>query len=411
MGKKASPKIATFRIDELVAADYNPRSISEEALAGLAKSIERFGCVEPIVVNIRGGKKRIVGGHQRAKALQSLGVKDVMCVTINCTSAEEKLLNLSLNNPLIQGEFIENLDKYINDLQSTMPDDKGFLDLRISELRGEIANGKAGLIDDDEVPEPPKKAITKTGDLWLLGDHRLLCGDSTKKSYMERLCGQETAIMMWTDPPYGVNYVGKTKDALIMKNDSLDGLLNLLLESFANIQNAVIPSGHWYIAHPPGPIVLIFGDVIRQLQWKLHQTLVWIKDSMVLGHSDYHYRHEPIFYGYMPGEGRPGRGNHEGSLWKGNNSQTTVFEISRPKCSETHPIMKPVALIEIHLQNSSDIGDIVVDPFGGSGSTLIACEKLNRRCFGMEIDPIYCDVIIKRWEEFTGKKAVLEKGS
>jgi DNA modification methylase len=231
-------------------------------------------------------------------------------------------------------------------------------------------------------------------------------GDATKKEDVARLMGGEKAICMWTDPPYGVKYIGKTKEALTIENDDAGGLYCLLFDAFTNAQFACVDSGHFYIAHPPGALSLTYGDVIRKLGWRLHQTLVWVKDSMVLGHADYHYRHEPIYYGYFPGDGRPGRGKHEGTLWVGNHSQTTIFEIPRPKRSESHPTMKPVALIEAQLVNSTPIEGSVLDLFLGSGSTLIACEKLDRKCYGMEIDPHYCDVIIKRWEDFTCKKAV-----
>lgn len=167
--KMRTPQIKKFKLKELQAAEYNPRVISEDALEGLSKSISRFGCVEPIVVNTRGGKNVIVGGHQRLKALEKLKTKDVICVTVSCNKADEKLLNLSLNNPAIQGQFIEGISEYIDKLRADMPDDTDYLELRIDELRGEIEETFEGLTDDDAVPEPPKKAKTKTGDLYILG--------------------------------------------------------------------------------------------------------------------------------------------------------------------------------------------------------------------------------------------------
>lgn len=216
----------------------------------------------------------------------------------------------------------------------------------------------------------------------------------------------EKAVCLWIDPPYGVSYVGKTNNALTIDNDSKDGLSRLLAMIFANANYVLEKGAPFYCARPPGAHAVTFNDSIVAAGWRFHEELQWVKDSMVLGHSDYHIRHETIVYGWIPGEGRSGRGDHRGSRWYGDHSQTTVFEIPRPKRSEEHPTMKPVELIEAHLRNSTQVGGIVIDLCGGSGSTLIACEKLGRKCRMMEIDEHYCDVIIKRWEDFTGNKAV-----
>ncbi len=264
-----------------------------------------------------------------------------------------------------------------------------------------------GLTDPDDVPEV-LEPVTKTGDLWLLGEHRLLCGDSTSVGDVGALMLGEQAALMWTDPPYGVSYEGKTEQALHIANDGEDGLAALLSAAFRAAAQALEPGAPFYIARPAGALSVTFGIAILGAGWRLHEELQWVKDSMVLGHSDYHLRHETVVYGWLPGEGRSGRGNHGGSRWYGDNSQTSVFEIPRPKASREHPTGKPVALVEAHLTNSSMVGGLVYEPFSGSGTTLIACERLGRRCYAMEIEPRYVDVAVRRWEEFTGKTAMLD---
>ncbi len=252
-------------------------------------------------------------------------------------------------------------------------------------------------------------AKTKPGDVWLLGPHRVMCGDSKVPTDVERLMDGALAGLLWTDPPYGVEYVGKTRLALTIENDDAFGLPGLLRGFMAAAAPALEPSSPFYIAAPAGPLYVVFLQAIAESDWRYHQELVWRKDTMVLGHSDYHYAHEPLLYGYLPGPGRPGRGAHEGTRWWGDHSQVSVIDCPRPKRSEEHPTMKPVALIERCFQNSSRPGGAVLDPFGGSGSTLIACEQTRRVAYLMEIDPHYVDVIAKRYQDFTGDVPILER--
>lgn len=236
--------------------------------------------------------------------------------------------------------------------------------------------------------------------------HALLCGDATSSSDVAQLMaagGGERADAMWTDPPYGVSYVGKTKRALTIQNDGAGDLEGLLTDAFAAADSEALADGAaLYVAGPSGPQGIVFINVFNA-QWRLRQMLAWVKDSMVMGHSDYHYRHELILYAFKPGEGRLGRG---GAGWYGPNNATSVFEIPRPKRSEEHPTMKPVALVAAMLENSSAAGDVVYEPFCGSGTTLIASERLDRRCRALELDPRYCDVILRRWETETERTAV-----
>jgi DNA modification methylase len=235
----------------------------------------------------------------------------------------------------------------------------------------------------------------------LLGQHRLLCGDSTEAADVERLMGGGLADCMWTDPPYGVDYVGKTADALTIKNDGPSDIEAVVSRAFALAAAALEPGAPVYCAHPAGAQGLLFAGLFDEA-FSFRQGLVWNKGQMVLGHSDYHYSHEPILYGYTVGPGRRGRG---GEGWYGDNSQTSVIDVPKPLASSEHPTSKPVELIERCLRNSTPAGAAVLDLFAGSGSTLIACENLCRRCYAMEIDPGYCDCIVDRFERHTGQTA------
>jgi len=234
------------------------------------------------------------------------------------------------------------------------------------------------------------------GRLRLRSRHRVLCGDSTKAEDVERLMDGQKADAVITDPPYGVDYVGKTKDALVVHNDGRDGLNDLLTNALGYAADFCKSGGIWYVAAPPGPQFADFASVLSNLEiWR--QTLVWVKDVMVLGRSDYHYRHEAIFYGWKPGAAHQDPPDRK---------QTTVWEFDRPKASREHPTMKPVSLYAKMLENSTRQDSVIYEPFGGSGTTLIAAEQLDRRCFGMEISPQYCDVIVRRFENLTGEEAV-----
>jgi DNA modification methylase len=253
---------------------------------------------------------------------------------------------------------------------------------------------------EDEVPEPPPDPITQPGDLWLLGEHRLLCGDSTKAEDVERLMAGAKADMVLSDPPYGVSYVGKTNDALKVENDDLSekGLTALVVAAFDNAEASCRAGSYWYATVPSGPLHILFAD-----DWKrrgiLRQIMVWAKDSMVLGHSEYHYQHEPILFGWIPGD------RHKNS----DRTRTTLWQYDRPKASREHPTMKPVALWAQAMTDGSRQGEIVYDPFLGSGTTLIAAEQLGRKCYGMEISSQYVDVICNRWAKLTNESPVLEE--
>lgn len=411
----------------LVPADYNPRIMPDEDAANLEANLEEHGLLEPLVINTYPGREGvIVGGHQRLNAALNLRWPEIGVIWVYMPLNTEKAANLSLNR--IHGIWDESkLAAVIHDLVSEYGQDlagselppTGFSDDEIEELLAVYGQEQAnGLLDEDD-PDgdvPPLGEIevrTRTGDLWQLGRHRLLVGDSTDPLVVARLMGHERASCYWTDPPYGVSYVGKTKEQLTIQNDGKFDLDALLSAAFAVADSlALAPGAALYVCEPCGSQSVTFRVRFLAQGWRFHETLVWVKDSMVLGHSDYHVRHETILYGYKSAEkgeggkggGRYGRG---GQGWYADDAQTTVFEIKRPKASRDHPTMKPLSLVAACVANSCAPGGLVYDGFLGSGTTLLAAEELERRCYGCELSPRYASVILNRWEERTGAKAVL----
>lgn len=415
-----------IKVSSIKPADYNPREMTKEQHVILGRSLVKFGDLSGIVVNVKTGN--LVGGHQRLRHLNAewpilkepfkdkagtVARGDIVTPwgpmayrEVSWDLKTEMAANVAANR--ISGDW--NF-KSLKELLSELND--GEFDLTLTgfteeELGKLIAYESSGPVENEgDVPSLPEVAKTKPGDLYVLGGHRVLCGDATSVANVARVVGPNKANMMWTDPPYGVDYTGKTKKALKIENDLSSGLGSLLADAFTAADAEALEDGAGiYIAHPAGALSLVFGDAIRGQEWRLHETLVWVKDTMVLGHSDYHYRHEPIFLCYKAGGGRRGRG---GAGWYGPNNATSVLEYPKPSRSEEHPTMKPVALVEECIKNSSGVGGVVYDPFLGSGSTLIAAEQAGRTCVGLELSPAYCDVIVQRWEKLTGKTAKLEK--
>jgi DNA modification methylase len=378
---------------ELIPYERNPR-LNDAGVEAVMASIREFGFRQPIVVDPQGV---IIVGHTRHKAAVKLGLESVpVHVAEGLTEAQVKAYRIADNKVATFSSWDD--DKLTAELMelSEAGVDLDITGFSADELASYLDSPPAeGLTDPDAVPEAPP-AITQPGDLWLLGEHRLFCGDSTKAEDVARLMNGTMADMLLSDPPYGVSYVGKTADALTVENDSLGEpeLANLVCVAFDHAQVHCRPGAYWYAAVPAGPLHLVFAA-----DWKrrgiLRQIMVWAKDSMVLGHSEYHYQHEPILFGWLPGE------RHKNS----DRTRTTLWKYDRPKANREHPTMKPVALWSQAVEDGSRAGELVFDPFLGSGTTLIACEQLGRRCCGMELSPTYCDVIVKRWEEFTGKKA------
>ena len=383
----------TVPIHDLRPFPGNPR---RGDIAAIRESLEQHGQYRPIVV--RRQTNEVLAGNHTLSAAKQLGWTEIAVTYVTCDAEQAKRIVLADNrtNDLASYE-----PQALADLLTELPDlagtgyDQAALDSLLDELDTEP-------LVEDEVPPPPAEPLTCAGDLYELGPHRLLCGDARDPGTYERLLGDEQAGLLWTDPPYGVDYQGKTKAKLRIRNDVSGGLDSLLAESFAAVDGALAAGSPLYVAAPGGPLLLSFAQAFGDAGWQLRQTLVWVKDAMVLGRADYHYRHEQLLYGFKPGPGRLGRG---GKRWFGGDSETSVFEVDRPRASREHPTMKPPELIERALLNSSQRGAVVLDPFAGSGSTLVAAERTGRRAFLIELDPRYCDVICGRYERLVGRKA------
>lgn len=384
----------TRSVRDLVPAEYNPRQMTEKQAKALRKSLEKFDVVDPIAIN---ADNRIISGHQRIRLLADLGIQvvDVRVPNRLLDEMEEKELNIRMNAN--RGEF--DFDALANNFDLDFLKESGMDEKMLDKILGKIDHSEDDEFDAEKEIENIVQPVANKGDVFLLGEHRLFCGDSTDKDAVLGFLNGVKADICFTDPPYGVSYVGKTKDALEIENDKLEdnGELEAFLRlAFANVVEALKPGAAVYVAAPAGPLNQTFAQVLKSFDiWR--QTINWVKDAFVMGRSDYHYQHEPIFYGWKPGA------KHN---WFGSRSESTIWNVPRPKRSVEHPTMKPIALMEKALLNSSQSGDVVFEPFNGSGSTLIACENLGRICYGIEIDPRFVDVTIKRWEEKTGKKAL-----
>jgi DNA modification methylase len=406
---------AIMPLASLIPDPRNARRHTERNLGLITDALREVGAARSIVIDETG---TILAGNATVEAAGNAGIdrvriveadgSELIAVRRSGLSPEQKRRLALLDNRTAE------LAEWDTTVLASFAEDTDLSGLwEADELVDLLATGEvpgALLGDPEDVPELPADPVTQPGDLWLLGPHRLLCGDTTRREDLERLMAGERAACLWTDPPYGVGYVGGTKDALTLANDDAAGLEGLLRASFATVTDVLVPGAAFYIAHPAGPLSVVFLQVVTDLGWKLRQMLVWVKDRLVLGHSDYHYIHEPILYGFLPGGGRRGRG---AAGWYGDDSQTSVFAIPRPSASPDHPTSKPVALVSAMLGNSTKRGDVILDPFGGSGSTLIAGEQLGRCCRLLELDPRYCDVVVKRWEGLTGQTAerVVTKGT
>jgi DNA modification methylase len=343
----------------------------------------------------------VIAVNQRLLAALQLGWETIPVVFVDLDPAEARLSALKDN--YAWGEWDEPvLAELLAELERDGLDPLlgGFTS---AELDRYLAAHAVAAADPDEAPAPPSgPPQSRAGEIYELGVHKLACGDARDSTLLATLAGEKQAAMLLTDPPYGVAYRGKTASRLQIRNDDAAGLRGLLSEAFAAVHGVLEPNARFCIFSPAGPQGTTFRTAIADAGWDFHQGLVWVKNAIVVGHSDHHFQHEDLLYGWKPGPGRPGRGRHAGSRWYGDNSQSTVLFYDRPARSDTHPTIKPVALLEQLLRNSSRRGDFVVDPFAGSGSTLIACERLGRCCRAVELDPAYCDVVRERYRELTG---------
>jgi len=398
--KEENMDIQKIPTDQLKAAKYNPRKNLKPGDAEyekLRRSIEEFGYVEPVIWNRRTGN--IVGGHQRFKILTDQGAEEIDCVVVDMDMQREKALNIALNK--VSGEWDTPL---LEDLLKDLSDsgfDVSLTGFEAADLSDLIGDDNAGIDDVKEDGFDADKAVTEIetpisqrGDIWLLGRHRLMCGDATCSEDVVKLMDGHQCDFVLTDPPYNVDYEGATKDKLKIQNDKMknDTFLLFLTDAFTRMYEHSKMGAAIYVFHADSE-GYNFRHAFKRAGYSLRQCLIWAKSSMVLGRQDYHWRHEPILYGWKDGAAHS---------WYSDRKQTTLVEFDKPHRNGSHPTMKPIGLVGYFIGNSSKVGDIVLDLFGGSGSTLIACEQTGRVCYISEIDEKYCDVIIKRYIENTG---------
>jgi site-specific DNA-methyltransferase (adenine-specific) len=398
--KQEATRIEILPISEILPYAKNPRK-NEKSVKFVKESIRQFGFKVPIIID---SKREIVCGHTRLLAAKSLGLSEVPCIVADDLTDEQiKAFRLADNKV---GEFSDwDLDLLNNELSEIGEIDMGDFGFELSENEEETE------VVEDEVPDEVD-AICNKGEIWKLGEHRLMCGDSTSAEDVSRLMEGSKANLLFTDPPYGVSYEKKTKEVLKSKNYTkiqnddlkLDQFKDFLFDVFTNARASLLDSASYYVFSCQGgdqEMMMMMMMMMRECGIPCRHQIIWVKDAPVfsMGRLDYDYKHEPILYGWVKKHDFQRKGEQDKSVW----------EFKRTE-NKLHPTMKPVPLIANALLNSTKGEEVVLDLFGGSGSTLIACEQLGRKCRMMELDPHYCDVIIARWEKLTGQKAVKAEG-
>jgi site-specific DNA-methyltransferase (adenine-specific) len=388
--------IAQVAVDKLIPYVNNSRKHSDAQVAQIAASIKEFGWTNPILVD---GDHGIIAGHGRLMAARKLGMKEVPVIELaHLTDTQRKALIIADNKLAMNAEW--DTDLLTIELNELLADNfaieiLGFDPKELSALlEPEVVEG---LTDEDAVPDVPEEPKTKLGDIYQLGNHRLMCGDSCNQEAVEKLTNGAGVDMLLTDPPYNVAYEGGT--GLTIQNDDMEDsqFRQFLRDAFVTADTVMKKGAVFYIWHADSE-GYNFRGACQDAGWTVRQCLIWKKSSLVMGRQDYHWKHEPCLYGWKDGAGH---------LWAADRKQTTILEFDKPSRNGEHPTMKPVALFEYQMLNNTKGGDIVLDLFGGSGTTMLAAEKHGRHACLMELDPKYCDVIVKRWEEFTGKTAQL----
>lgn len=394
-------QIISKNIEEIKEYENNPRN-NDNAVEYVARSIKDFGFKMPIIID---KNNVIVAGHTRYKAAKELNLTEVPCIVADDLTDEQiKAFRLVDNKSAELAEW--NLELLNIELENIHDIDMNLYNFELSELLDNV-------IEDDyeiELPEEPK---TKHGDIYKLGNHYLMCGDSTKESDVAKLMNNNKADLFLTGPPYNVALGNhdtpetarqrhRRTDGLIIMNDKMsdNDFLDFLTKCFSIAKDNMKDGASFYIWHADNES-LTFRQALKNSGLELRQTLIWNKNAITLGRQDYQWKHEPCLYGWKDGA------SHS---WFSDRSQPTVLDFKKPSKSEDHPTMKPIELFAYQIKNSSKVNDIVLDTFGGSGTSIIACEQLNRICFTMELDPRYCDVIVDRWETFTNQKAELISG-
>jgi DNA modification methylase len=393
-------KVQMWAIEKPIPYARNPRQIPQIAIDKVAASIREFGFRQPIVVDEKGVN---IVGHARLLGAHKLGLTQVpVHVAAGLTVAQVKAYWLADNRTNEEAFWdMEALALELADLRV----DEFDLDLtgfNLDEIETLLTESTEGLTDEDEAPAVQEFALTEPGDLWILGNHRLLCGDSTSIDAVERLMDGQKADMVFTDPPYNVDYEGYTEEKLKIAGDKMSSeqFREFLGSVFLSYVWALKPGASMYVCHPSS-WQREFQGALEFSDFEVRCQIIWAKNTFAWGFGRYKFQHEPIFYCHRKGQSDP---------WYGDKSQSTLWQEKKPAANRLHPTMKPIELIERALTNSSKTGDLVLDLFGGSGSTMIASEKNRRHARLMELDPKYCDVIVRRWQEFTGKPAHLENG-
>lgn len=395
--------IESIPIDALIPYARNSRTHSDEQVAQVAASIKEFGFTNPVLIDEQGG---IIAGHGRTMAARKLGLATVPCIRLSHLSEAQKRAYVIADNKLALNAgwdekmlALEFADLRAMEFDTTLT---GFSLDDIDELLAELDATPEGNTDADTAPAVQAEVKTRPGDLWLLGKHRVMCGDSTNLQHVQTLMGGAMADMVFTDPPYNVAYEGRGENDLgPIKNDNMDDaqfeqFLRDVFTAYSSVMKALAPI---YVCHPDSATApkLAFEKTFAE-QFKKASTIIWAKQSAGMGWQDYRAQHEPILYGWKEGSGR--------HYYCGDRAKTTLWSIGRDaQASYVHPTQKPVDLPAEAIENSSRAGDIVLDLFGGSGSTLIACEITGRKNCSMELDPKYCDVIVRRWQQYTGRRA------
>ena len=393
---KHTERLELIAIDKLIPYANNARTHSDDQIKKIQASLREFGFINPVLIDKDYG---IIAGHGRVEAAKREGIVEVPCVWVeHLTEAQKKAYILADNRLALDAGWdmdvlkveLEELKEINFDIDLT-----GFNSDELSDIFGEEEHET---VEDDYEVELPEEPKTKLGDIYQLGRHRLMCGDSTDKETVEKLMGGVRADLFLTDPPYNVDYEGGTKEKLKIKNDTMaDDVFRQFLRSAFSAADSVMKGGAvFYIWHAEAE-GYNFRGACRDVEWEVRQCLIWNKNSLVMGRQDYHWKHEPCLYGWKGGAAH---------LWASDRKQTTILNFDRPNRSEIHPTMKPIKLFDYQIQNNTKCEDVVLDTFAGSGTTIIACEQNGRTAYCCELDPKYCDVIIDRWEQFTGEKAV-----
>lgn len=447
--------VVDVRLADIRPWDRNPKLIRRPNRAALQASLHEFGYVQPIILNSRGGGLEIITGHQRAELLLEAGVDRVRCVVLDLPPAKAHALAITLDNPEAQGEFTDEVGVIIEEIRAEIGSD-AMVELRLAELRKEVAAmpdpgvGAPGA-DPDAIPEPPRKSVAKRGDLWILGEHRLVCGDATDRAQVARALGGRKADLVFTDPPYNLGYESEALGGIL--NDSLAEaeFIRLILAASRELLASLRPGGSWYICMSAEEAATVKHQ-LRKLGMPSRQ-IVWAKPCAGLGSQDYRPEHEVLLYGTKEPRSRRTwtAGRMEADVWSfdparpvvaraegrgmvltfGSGLETVavrlarrvkgqvitfagdvsdVWRFARERGGYVHPTQKPVALVERALANSTRKGDLVLDAFAGGGTTLMGCERLGRRAACIELDPKFVDVTVERWQGYTGGKARKEAG-